>query len=571
MNDLKFAFRQLLKNPGFTAVAVLTLALGIGANTAIFSVVNATLLSSLPFRDANRIVAIWTRDRSGDRSPVAPADFVDWRNQTQLFDQLAALRFWEANLSGVGDPERIPAGRVTANIFDLLGATAALGRTFLVEEDQEGQDRVIVISDGLWKRRFNADASVIGRSLVLNGVSRTVVGVMPPDFRLPLLTTANTSMDAELWVPLGMTHEYWQRRDLQQLNVMGRLKQATSASQAQAELSAMVVRSRPDDRHRQFAAAADVNALAGELAKPVRRPLLVISGAAAFVLLIACGNVANLLFGRAAIRQKEMAIRAALGATRSRIVRQLVTESGVLSGFGALGGLFLAVWGVNLLLPLIPAHWAVPTHVDLNWFVFNFALFISVAIGLICGLLPAWWVSRYEMHQPFSDAGLRATTGRSENRLREALVLSEMGLALTLLIGTALMVQSLARLSRVVAHAGVRNSDGTWGNARGRSQAGAPPRRAAGYRRCLAWCGGCRGHQPHHHRLAVRCQPDRSNHVPRCLPGIITCCTRGVLAAGETRDQSRSDGGAEMRMIRMRNSECGVWNEAVAAPRESLG
>src|SRR5881396_1231970 len=364
MNNLKFAFRQLLKNPGFTAVAVLTLALGIGANTAIFSVVNAVLLKALPYREPERIVMLWTDNPSLNLGfhelPPTPTDLLDWRNQAQSFEQIAAFRTRPADLSEQGDPERVGCVQVTANFFSLLGAQPMLGRVFSTDEEQPGRDKVVVISYSLWQRRFGSGTNVIGQFITINHERHAIIGVMRPGLNFPrgaeMPAGYALMAQTELWRPYADSAEYWRDDDTRDFIAMGRLKSGVTVAQAQAEMTGMAQREAEAYPKTHTGWTIHLRPLALQVAGKTRPALLILLGAVAFVLLIACANVANLLLCRSATRRKEMAVRAAIGAERGRMVRQLLTESVLLSVVGGGIGLLLGTWAVQGILSFSPPN-----------------------------------------------------------------------------------------------------------------------------------------------------------------------------------------------------------------------
>ncbi len=364
MNDLKFAFRQLLKNPGFTAVAVLTLALGIGANTGIFSVVNAVLLTALPYREPDRIVMLWTDNPSLNLGfhelPPAPPDLLDWRSQARSFEQIAAFRTRLADLSEQGDPERVGGVQATANLFSLLGAQPMFGRVFSTDEEQPGKDKVAIISHDLWQRRFGGDTNIIGQLITINQARHAIIGVMRPGFNFPrgAEMPAGYALMArtDVWRPYADSTKYWQDDDTRDFIAMGRLKPGVAFAKAQAEMTGIALREAETYPKTHAGWTIHLRPLALQVAGKTRSVLFILLGAVAFVLLIACANVANLLLCRSAARRKEMAVRAAIGAGRGRIVRQLLTESVLLSVVGGGIGLLLGAWGVQVILAFSPPH-----------------------------------------------------------------------------------------------------------------------------------------------------------------------------------------------------------------------
>lgn len=456
LQDLRFAIRALRKNPGFATVAVLTLAFGIGANTAIFSVVNAVLLRPLPYPEPGRLVMVWESEKSGDPTLVSPANFADWSEQSETCSQIAALRGWDANLSGVDEPERLRGAMVTADLFTALGVAPVAGRTFLPEEDQPGRNRVVVLGYGLWQRRFGSDPQIVGKTIAINGINRTVIGIMPAQFKLPLVTIRKAPEQTEIWTPWAMDANYRKRRDLGQLLVIARLNQRVTTEQAQAELSAISYRSNPRPAVDQRL-DAQVIPLHRNLVGDVRSALLVLLGAVGFVLLIACANVANLLLARAATRQKEMAIRAALGASRWRMLRQLLTESVLLALIGGVIGLLLALWGTDAMVALSPADLPRLEEIGVDISVLGFTLVTSLLTGIVFGLAPAWQSAKSDLNEALKESGRSSTSGFALRRLRSMLVVSELALAFVLLVGAGLMMKSFVRLSGVDAGFDAKN------------------------------------------------------------------------------------------------------------------
>jgi len=445
LQDLRYGARMLLKNPGFTSIAVLTLALGIGANSAIFSVLNAVLWQRLPYKDPERLVIVWeTIPKTGlTENTPAPFNYYAWREQSLVFENLAAWQIQLENLTGAGEPEQISGQGVSASFFPLLGVAPMLGRSFLPEEDRSGDHRVVMLSHGLWERRFGGDPKIIGRKISLSNVSHEVIGVMPPSFEDPLTAPGYT---AQFWVPLAHTPED-ARSKSRNLFVIGRLKAGVSASQAQAELAALAARMQEQDRELDNWFGVNVKSLDEERGRRVRKALLILLAAASLVLLIACVNVANLMLARAAARWKETAIRAALGARRWRLMRQFLTESLLLAGAGGAAGLLLAVWGVRLLASMAPVDIAHLKTIAVDWRALGFTLGVSLVTGLACGLAPAIQSFHANLNEALKEGGRDAGGGRGG--LRGTLVAAEVALTLVLLIGASLALRSFLRLNQL--------------------------------------------------------------------------------------------------------------------------
>jgi putative ABC transport system permease protein len=442
LQDLRYATRRLLKSPGFTLVAVGALALGIGANTAIFSVVNTVLLRPLPYPAPEQLVQLWESrpQQNMPRSEIAPHEFLAWADQCQSFQRLAATDVAEYNLTGRGEPERVTGALVTAGYLPLLGVAPAHGRGFLEEEDRPGSDNVVVLGHELWRSRFNSDPSVVGQSVSLDGVACNVVGVLPRGFRLP--------GDASLARPIAFSGEDRARPGNHFLNVFGRLKEGVTLAQAEAEMAAAAARVEQSLGGANVGHQVAVVSLHEQVVGGARTSLLVLLGAVALVLLIACANVANLLLARAAARRREVAVRAALGASRWRIVRQLLAESLLLSGLGGALGLLLAVWGVDLLVGLDPAGVQRAGEVALDWRVLAFTFGLSLLTGLLFGLAPALQASKTDFVESLKEGG-RSGQGLARSRLRGALVVGEVALTLVLLVGAGLLLKSFGRLLAV--------------------------------------------------------------------------------------------------------------------------
>jgi putative ABC transport system permease protein len=442
--DLRYGIRTLIKRPGFTAVAVITLALGIGVNTMIFSVVNAVLLSPLPFPDSARLVRIG-ESHANYKGNLTYANFLDLGDGTRSLENIAAARFWSDNLTDGGEPEQVSSMQVSANFFPALGIPPQLGRTFLPEEDQPGRDNVAVISNALWQRRFGGDPNLIGKAIKVGTIERTVIGVMPPGFQSNILFSG----EYDLWVPLVPGGLLRDNRRSHLLAVIARLKSRATIAQAEAELGALaagIEQQHPGVDDPEL--GVTVVGLRERLVAPVRPALFVLLCAVGCVLLIACANVANLLLARSAAREKEMAIRLALGASRWRIARQLLTESALLGLAGGGAGLLLAVWGIDSITALAPGNLPRIGEVRIDGWVLGFTLITSLLTGILFGLAPALQLPRLSIHEVVKDGG-RGSTGTRRRWLRQVLVVSEVAIALVLLIGAGLLINSFLRLQRV--------------------------------------------------------------------------------------------------------------------------
>jgi len=448
--DLRQGARSLFKQPTFTIVAVIALALGIGANTAIFSVVNAVLLQSLPYRDADRLVSVWEHSRrSGNaQNVINMGNFFDWKEQNRVFEDMAAFFDQTANLTSGGEPEAIPSQIATTSLFNILGVNPILGRAFTPDDGKPGQPGVVVLSFGLWQRRFGGDPQVVGRKLILNGNEATVIGVMPADFTWHVKGGSMTRKMAEVWSPWQVGEQTRQRRG-RFASAVARLKPGVAFEQARAEMNA--IGSRLEQQYNEFNANWGVNVvpLRTQFTGEIRLALLVLLGAVGMVLLIACVNVANLLLVRAAGRQREVAVRAALGANRGRIVRQLLTESLLLAGLGGLAGLALAWRLTDLLVSLAPPDLLNLPQVKINAAVLGFTMGLSLLTGVIFGLVPAFEATRLNLTESLKEGGKNIGGGTRSHRLRNSLVIAEVALALVLLVCAGLLIRSFARLQSV--------------------------------------------------------------------------------------------------------------------------
>ena len=446
-HDIRQSFRRLRKQPGFTAVVLITLALGIGANTAIFSVVNTVLLRPLPYKQPSELVTIQHHYPSLQLdAPVSAPGFKAYHDNTRIFDGVAVEASWSANLTGVGEPVRLRGGRVSGEYFRTMGVPAALGRALLPEEDMPGRNHEVVISDGLWKRLFGAERSTVGRTISLNGEGYTIVGVMPPSFR------DFWSHDVEIWTPLALTPDNFVADNYtnEWLNLTARMKPGVTIDQATRDMHAFaeqLKRDNPGSFPDKW--TLEVTSLDEIATGDIRPALLVLLGAVGFVLLIACANVANLLLARAAGRTKEVAIRSALGAERWDIIRQLLTESVVLSLIGGAIGLLIAYWSVRALVAVNPSNVPRIDELGLDGNVLLFTAIISLGTGLLFGMMPALQISRSDLQSTLREGGRGGGGERSGQRVRRVLVVAEVALALTLLVGAGLLVKSSARLSGV--------------------------------------------------------------------------------------------------------------------------
>jgi putative ABC transport system permease protein len=443
--DLRYGLWMMLKNPGFTAVVVLTLALGIGANTAIFTVVNAVLLQPLPFHEPEQLVRVWRSSAEDDRTALSFPDFADIRAKQTVFERMAAWRSSDCTLTGQGDPVNLSGLVVTAELFPLLGVTPQLGRGFTPEEDQAG-NRAVILSHSLWQNRFNSDPNVAGKTVTINSQSYNVAGVMPVEFKFPI---RNDPVD--LWVSLAAVAEgrepLTSQRGWLAFGVIGRLKPNVTAPQAEAALRVIV-----DNLARQHTESSDfvsarVLPFHQEVVRDVRLGLMLMFGAVGCVLLIACANVANLLLQRATTRRKEIAIRAALGAGRRRIFRQLLTESLLLALGGGVIGWLLAVWLTTLLISLAPRGLPRAPEAGMDARVLGFAVLVSLATGVIFGLAPALQAAKTDLNEALKDNSKGG--GARSNRFRNALIVVEVALTLMLLVCSGLLLNSFLRLQRV--------------------------------------------------------------------------------------------------------------------------
>jgi len=443
---MRYGIRLLLRHRGFTAAAVLTLAIGIGANTAIFSVVHAVVLRPLPFPDAQQLMMVWETDRSGALSNLGYPTFNDWRAQNHSFAAMSAFADWNPTLAGAGEPQALVGARVTAEFFRVLGVKPMFGSDFTEAGDHPNAPRVVIISYGLWERSFNRDQSLIGKTIQLSGIERTVVGVMPPDFQ-PLLSPNNKRVD--VWRPLGYEGEQPPIcRSCRHLRTVARMRPGVTQAQAQAELATIQQRIVTDHPSDYSAAGVALQPLHEQFSGTTGRILFVLLGAVGFVMLIACANVANLMLARTASRRREFALRRALGAGRGRLLAQVLTESLLLALAGGGLGIVLAMFGTSWLVSLAPADIPRIEQVQMSPIVLVFALVLSLLTSVLFGLWPAITAGRNDLQMELKD-GSRTSAGMAHRWLRAALVVADVALAMILLAGAGLMLKSMAHLLEV--------------------------------------------------------------------------------------------------------------------------
>ncbi|HKO98499.1 MAG TPA: ABC transporter permease [Pyrinomonadaceae bacterium] len=449
--DLRYGARMLTKTPAVTLVAIIALTLGIGANTAIFSVVHAVLLRSLPYEDGERLAMVWEHRRAGKGNPqnvINLGNFLDWKDQNTVFSDMAAFFDRNINLTGNGEPEEIPGQLATVNLFSVLGVKPIYGRTFLPEDGKTGGPNVVVISHSLWERRFGGDPQIVGRTVTLDNQPNTIIGVLPPNVGWHVEKGSMIRKAPEVWAPWQFSDAVRGRRG-RFARAVARLKPGVTHEQAQNEMN--LIGARLEQQHPEFNTNWGINVvpLRTQFTGEIRKPLMILLGAVGFVLLIACANVANLLLAKAATRKREIALRAGLGASRWRIARQLLTESILLSIVGGASGLLLAWWGTKALIAMSPAGLLDARNVSVNLTVLLFTLGLTLLTGIIFGMVPALEATRFDLNDSLKEAGKNLGGGARSHKLRSAFVITQVALALVLLVGAGLLLKSLNRLQAV--------------------------------------------------------------------------------------------------------------------------
>ena len=458
MNDLRFAFRQLTKNPGFTAVAILTVALGIGACTAVSSLVNALLIRPLPYHAPQELVLLWQKFSAQglDQIPVSAPEYLDYKKQTTSFEHIAAFDYTDLNLTGGDMPERIQGAVVAPSLFPLLGVGPIQGRVFTSDEFGEGRDNVVILSARLWQRRFNSDPNLVGKEISLNGRNFTVVGIMPETFQFPLplfgIQGGTFAQRVDIWKPIAFTKDELESRGSRSYGVIGRLKKGVSSAQAQAEINtihANWLKQFPDNYSPDVRFGGILYPLHEQVVGGMRKALIILLAAVGVVLLIACANLTTMLLARAGAREREFAIRVALGATRTQVLRQILCESVLLAVIGGAAGSLLAVWGLDLLRAIGTQTVPRIAETNLDARVLVVMLVVSIGTGILFGIVPAFVSGNPEVTEALKEGGRSSTAGVPRNRVRNALVIAEVAMALVLLVSAGLLMKSFARLQNV--------------------------------------------------------------------------------------------------------------------------
>src|SRR5205809_1736296 len=457
LSEIKVALRGLVKTPGFAAIAIATLALSLGANTSVVSLVNALLVRPLPYQQPSKLVLIWERFAAQglDRIPVSPPEYLDLENQFHGCTNIAAFNYRTFNLSGGDVPERISGAIVSPSLFPLLGVEPVKGRTFAREEQRQGHDDIIVISERLWKRRFNSDPMLIGRSLLLNGRSYTVIGIMPAKFEFPIplfgIQGNQFAERVDIWKPIAFTPLELKERGWRSYSLIARLRPDVSVAKAQAELDQLIsnwIRAYPDN-YSGGGFGARIYPFQDLVVGGMRTGLAILLGAVIFVLLIACANLATMLLARASARERELAIRVALGAGRWRLLRQMLTESVLLALAGAAGGIILSIWGLELLKQVGARTVPRLAEVNVDLVVLIVTAIVAVGTGILFGLIPAFASAKPELTEALKEGGRSSTTGEERNKVRNSLVIVEIALALVLLVGAGLLLKSYTRIQNI--------------------------------------------------------------------------------------------------------------------------
>ncbi len=442
LQDMRYGVRMLLKNPGFTILSTLALAFGIGANTAIFSIVDAVILRPLEFKDPDRLVVVWERSPRGERMSASVPNFLDWKERNKVFDEMAARRQSTLILSGGEQPREMFALQTTSNYFSMVGVKLALGRAFLPDEDQPGKNRVVILNHRLWENVFNSDPAIVGKAITLNHTPYTVVGVLMPDSVFDRVVT-------ELYIPLDLTPYGEGTRDSHFLQAWARLKPEITIEQAQAHMETIAARLGEQYPKTNQGCSVNLVPIRNQIVgSGLQQTVLLLFSAVGLTLLISCVSVANMALSASAARQKEVAIRSAFGARRGRLVRQFLTESIFLAILGGAGGILLSYWLMNFIVKLLPALPA-ETNPTIDYRVLVFTLGISLLTGVSFGMIPALLATKPDLNNILKEGGRGATTGLRRHRIRRILVISELALALILLVGAGLLVRSYWRVLQV--------------------------------------------------------------------------------------------------------------------------